>query len=511
MKKRPSKLPIIVLSGASGFIGSCLLKALKEDYYFYALARRSQKAAGISVHQNISWIRVDIVKKPEIDKIFSEIVSKGGADYFIHLAGFYDFKNKPNPEYTRTNVWGTRNILEAAVNLKLKRFIFASSLAIIKFPASNRLINEQSIPDAKYPYALSKQAGEKLVREFSQYFPCTIIRLAAIFSDWCEYLPLYWLLTVWLSSRWDSRLLAGEGASSIPYLHINDLVSFFTCVINRSDSLPVYHVLNASPRTSASQYTLFKAAHQYSYFHPVEPVYIPKWFAALGIVLRNIFGYITGKQPFERLWMIKYVDKQLLVDSIETEKMIRWKPTNRLSITRRLLFLIAKMKSNPFEWHYKNKKRLTAAPTESQYLKIYETMIKLKEEIIREILEQLNSKENSSMFANYQKMDADYRSHCVEYIFKMLETDIRTGERSYIMDYGEHLAEHRYFEKFPVEEVMNAIRLTTKIIVKTLVNQPELKDMKGRINDEIAITLQMVIDEIEDTYLRLSYSKEIKN
>ena len=108
-------------------------------------------------------------------------------------------------------------------------------------------------------------------------------------------------------------------------------------------------------------------------------------------------------------------------------------------------------------------------------------------------------------------MDGDYRSHCVEYIFKMLETDIRTGERSYIMDYGEHLAEHRYFENFPVEEVMNAIRLTTEVIVEMLVNQPELKDMKGRINDEIAITLQMVMDEIEDTYLRLSYSKGIKS
>ncbi len=508
MKKRPSNLPVIVLSGASGFIGSEVLNSLKEEYYFYALARRSQKAAGIPVHPNILWIRVDIANEPEIDKVFTEIVSNGGADYFIHLAGFYDFENKPNPEYTRTNVVGTRIVLQAAVKLNLKRFVFASSLATIKFFDSERLINEHSISDAEYPYARSKQSGEKLVKEYSKHFPCTTIRLAAIFSDWCEYLPLYWLLTVWLSNRWDRRLLVGQGTAAIPYLHITDLISLFNCVLKRVGELPVYHILNASPRTSASQRTLFKAAHHYSYFHPVEPVYIPKWFAAMGIIFRNLVGKITGNQPFERLWMMKYVDKQLIVDSIETEKLVHWKPTKRLGITRRLLFLIAKMKSNPFEWHYKNKKRLTAAPTESQYLKIYEAMIQLKEEMLQEIIEQLTAKENAALFPNYQKMSEEYRCHCVEYIFKMLETDIRTGERSYIMDYGEHLAEHRFFENFPVEEVVKALQITTRTIVKNLVALPALKEMKQRIIDEIAITLQMVIDEVEDTYARLSYSKE---
>jgi len=309
MKERPSNLPVIVLSGASGFIGSSMLKALKEDYYFYALARRSQKASEIPVHQNIFWIRVDIANKQHIEKVFEEIGAKGGADYFFHLAGYYDFKNMPNPEYTRTNIWGTRHLLQAAVNLNLKRFVFASTLAIIKFFNPTQIINEQSIPDAKYHYARSKQAGEQLVKEFSKYFPCTIIRLAAVYSDWCEYLPLYWLLTVWLSNRWDRRLLVGKGTASIPYLHINDLISFFRCVINRAGKLPDYHVLNAGPRSSVSQRALFKAAHHYSYFDPVKPVYIPKWFAVLGIVLRSIVGKISGNQPFERLWMMKYVDK----------------------------------------------------------------------------------------------------------------------------------------------------------------------------------------------------------
>ena len=38
----------------------------------------------------------------------------GGADYVVSLAGYYDFTNQEHPEYTRTNITGTRNLLDLA-------------------------------------------------------------------------------------------------------------------------------------------------------------------------------------------------------------------------------------------------------------------------------------------------------------------------------------------------------------------------------------------------------------
>ncbi len=505
MKSRPSKLPIIVLSGASGFIGRHLLAALHENYYIYALARRPQKSADVPIHKNIVWIRIDIANERGLKHVFNEIAENGGADFCIHLAGFYDFKNRPDPEYNRTNVDGTRNILSATLILNLKRFIFSSSLAAIDFFDSTKIINEDSILDAKYPYALSKQAGEKLVEAFSPKFPCTTIRLAAIFSDWCEYLPLYYFLSTWLSSRWDRRILVGKGKSAVPYLHINDLIDLFLEVLKKTNKLPSYHILHASPRVSTSQRDLFNASQQYNYYQTLRPIYIKKWFAALGIIIRNLYGYFIAKPPFERLWMLKYVDKQLIVDSIHTQKVLNWKPSSHYSIKRRLLFMVDKMKGNPYEWHYKNRKRLVMVTAEeSQYLKIYEAMLKLKDQICQDILVKFMAKENARKFSHYQRLSKETQVHYVEYIYKMLEIDVRTGDRSHILAYAEHLAEHRHLESFPVEEVMNAVKLTSQMIVKALSSQAELKEMKQRINDEIAITMQMVIDEIEDTYVRLS-------
>ena len=47
------KLPTIIMTGASGFIGGNLLEMLREDYRIFAMARRSRKEAGIPFHKNI--------------------------------------------------------------------------------------------------------------------------------------------------------------------------------------------------------------------------------------------------------------------------------------------------------------------------------------------------------------------------------------------------------------------------------------------------------------------------
>jgi len=110
---RPTNKPVLVLSGASGFIGRHIVDFFKEEFYIYALARRTQKMVNINFHPNINWIRVDIGEKEMVKGVMDQIAEAGGADYFIHLAGYYDFGNEPNLEYERTNINGTKNILEA--------------------------------------------------------------------------------------------------------------------------------------------------------------------------------------------------------------------------------------------------------------------------------------------------------------------------------------------------------------------------------------------------------------
>jgi len=493
-------LPVIVLSGASGFLGRNFIEAYRDDFYIYALARRTQQAADIPLHENIHWIRVDISNEHEIKRILNEIAQKGGADFFLHFAAFFDFHRQHDPEYQRTNVDGTKYILEAATKLQLKRFIFSSSLAVFNLNTSDEPFNEFSSPNATFPYALSKRKCEKMIKKFSSYFPCTVLRLAALFSDWCEHQPLYSMLCTWLSNRWDHRFLAGKGQTALPYLHVNDLLRLLKCVMTKTDELPRCHILHASPEKITTHKELFKIAYAYNYFQSAEPIFIPKWLATFGIAVKNVIGWIFNRRPFERVWMMKYIDLKLNIDSSYTRNFMQWKLIKRYRMERRLPFMIGKMKSHPYGWHYRNKMRPSMAEAERPYLKIYEEMLRLKDRAVHETLKQLLDKKNTGIFPNYQKLEIEKLIHRIEYIYKMLEIDVCTGDRSHILDYAHNLAKERYLEDFSAMEVMNAIKVTSDTIIRLLLSQEHLKGMKQRIYDEIMLTIQMVMDEIEDTY-----------
>lgn len=51
----------IIVTGASGFIGRNIIEYLCEDYYIFALARRTQQEVGAVAHENVEWIIIFIL------------------------------------------------------------------------------------------------------------------------------------------------------------------------------------------------------------------------------------------------------------------------------------------------------------------------------------------------------------------------------------------------------------------------------------------------------------------
>ncbi|MBU2492950.1 MAG: NAD(P)-dependent oxidoreductase [Bacteroidetes bacterium] len=346
-----NKLPSIVITGASGFVGRFLLENVREEFKVYAIARRSRKESNIPYHKNIHWIQCDIANKDTLNDVKNYINENGGADYLVHLAAFYDFTYMDNNEYKRTNIEGTLNVLKFAKELNVKRFIFASSLAACNFPADGEKISETTNPEAEFAYAKSKRIGEQYVKEYSKYFPCSVVRFAAIYSDWCEYAPLYKFLSIWLSKKIDSRLLAGKGESAVPYIHVQDVISLIRIIIKNSNNLTQFSMYNGSPDGSVSHKELFLISTAYFFGKKINPVFIPKSLTYPGLFLKMLLKYshLVCDEPLEKFWMIKYIDKKLDVDSSFTRKELAWEPAPRYHITRRLLFLLEKIKSHPDE------------------------------------------------------------------------------------------------------------------------------------------------------------------
>lgn len=493
------KLPSIIVTGASGIVGRGFLEAARDDFLIYAIARRSQKEAGVPEHPNIKWIQVDIGNWLSLRWVMHNIKRRGGADYIYHLAGYYDFEYTDNPEYERTNIKGTRYMLEQAKILRVKRFVFASSTAACNFPPAGSAIDEKSPLDADYAYAESKRAGEELVKDFSTWFPCSIVRFAAVFTDWCEYGVLYVFLSTWLSKNWKARVLGGKGESAVPYIHSRDLSKLVLTVIKNSDKLPHFDTYIASPDGSTSHRELFDTATRFFFGHQVKPVFMPKFLSYPGVVVLDWLGRLIGKRPFERPWMIKYLDWKLTVDAAYTRKTLDWEPTPRYHILRRLLFLIEKMKSDPGEWLRKNAtamKRVALRPN----LLIYESMVNLKNEIIDTVKTAILDPEQRQTFPNYSKMDEGSIDWNAGILYQLLMSSVRNNDRMLLLDYIRELSGLRFEEGYSSKEVCAALSGMGEIIVERLNRVPELKGLDQTIHDRITLTIRMTMDEVEDAF-----------
>ncbi len=494
-----NNLPSILITGASGFIGRYLLRELKNKYYIFALARRSSIEAQVPIHPNIQWIQWDISNTDHLEEVRNHLDKQGACDYVLHLAGFYDFDYKNKPEYYLTNVLGTHNVLELSKKIRIRRFIFASSVAACNFSGAE-VINEKSAPDADYAYARTKKQGEEMVREYSGYFRCSVIRFAAVFSDWCEYAPLYNFLSTWLSKKWNSRIIGGKGESAITYIHIHDLTNLIVRIINKDLYLPQFDTYIASPDVPATHKSLYRIATHDYFGESKKAIFIPRFLAAAGImILDQLERMSVISKTFEKPWMVRYIDKKCNIDSSYTRRMLGWQPTPRFHITRRLLFLLINMKSHSTEWKVKNEESSHQKVSRIN-LVIYEYLSSEKEKLIMYILDSLKNPLENNRISRYRYFNKVILLSQVNTFYNLILASVRSGDRSLMVKYGENIALEYYCYGFQLDELNMLLNTIGSILTNHLRKNTKLSKNKQDIHDYVGLSVQLAQDTFEDYF-----------
>ena len=153
------------ITGATGFIGSHVAQALAESGADLRLLVRPQ-----SKTDNIAGLRAetavgDLSDPPSLKKAMR------GCEFVFHLAADYRlWVPDPAPMY-RSNVAGTRAILEAARECGVRRVIYCSSVATMGFAADGAIADENSpvtLADMIGHYKRSKFLAEQIALEAGQ-------------------------------------------------------------------------------------------------------------------------------------------------------------------------------------------------------------------------------------------------------------------------------------------------------------------------------------------------------
>lgn len=494
-----SHLPTLILTGASGLIGKYLLDEFKNDFRIFAIARRSQQECNAPKHPNIAWIRADISNINSISKAFREIKTAGGADYLIHLAAFYDFIKLNSPEYELTNVKGTENILNLSKELNLKFLAFASSVAACNFPQPGNQIDEDSPADGLHPYAKSKKVGEDLVRKFSKHTPAYIFRLGAVYSDWCEYPPLFTFLNTWLGKSWRSKILGGKGLSAVPYIHIRDVISFFRQLLKKHNDIPPGEVLVISTEGSTAHSDLFKLATRYYYGKERHPFFIPKLLCAAGIYVMHFIKKLTGAENFEKPWMIGYIDKQLNVSVKKTYNLLNWIPNPRLLIEKRFPFLIERMRSEAITWQLRNVMIMRKTTARTDFI-IYTILAEEEDLLIKNILAAIERSSETSLYVHLDNLHQSDLEWFIKLIYRLLLSSINSNNKLLIQNYFEVSGIKRFQSGYELKEIIYLLRTINSEIINHLKKLKHLEKYENEFYFYITLPIEFGIDEAEQQF-----------
>lgn len=148
----------ILVTGANGFIGSELVRRLLErDAEVRCLYHRSRdRLKGLNVH---------LVRGSITDPV-SLPAAVEGVEVVYHLAGSGRAGDWGSRKwFFEQNADGTRNLLDAAVNAGVRRFVQVSSLAVHRFTGHLDADEETPADQEKYAYGASKLAAERHVQK----------------------------------------------------------------------------------------------------------------------------------------------------------------------------------------------------------------------------------------------------------------------------------------------------------------------------------------------------------
>ena len=153
----------ILVTGATGFLGSAVVEALLvSNYRVLAVGRKKNGLISDKSFQNpkFSFLRYDILDKNFINKI----KSIDTINTIIHLAAEVPNATDQNLEkYLRGNVLLTQSLLSIANELNVSKFIYSSTGSIFSRKPDNYPINEDSSPYPLNYYALTKFCAEKTI------------------------------------------------------------------------------------------------------------------------------------------------------------------------------------------------------------------------------------------------------------------------------------------------------------------------------------------------------------
>ncbi len=302
----------VLITGASGFIGSHLTeRLLRQGYDVSCLKRRTSDIRWLE-SLNVRFIPGDCCDRDSLNDCVR------GYDYVFHLSGL--IKANSEREFYIVNEVGTQNIIEAIdrYNPNIKRFVYLSSLSAYG-PAfkDHELPSENGVPHPVSNYGRSKLRGEDAVMRYSTTVPVSILRPSVVYGprDRQFYL-IFKFIKKGFVPYW------GEGHTSLIY--IDDLINAILLLIESEEAVGKVYFISDGKVYSNNQIIEEVASALNT---KVFKVRLPKVLLPVIGILGEGIGKIIGKSTMinkDKMREIMYND--WICDITKAKRELGFKP-----------------------------------------------------------------------------------------------------------------------------------------------------------------------------------------
>ncbi|QEC52524.1 farnesol dehydrogenase [Anseongella ginsenosidimutans] len=210
----------IFITGATGFIGKHLaLKLAAEGHRVHALARPSAATEDL-VRAGVQLFKGDLLAPGSIAEAMQDCRE------VFHLAGFARAWHKDRSTFHRVNVTGTKNVLDAAMQLGVLKVVAASTAGVFPPALNGRPVTETAArrPDLYTEYERTKNEGEELAAKYAaRGLPVVIINPTKVFGpgpvDESNSATL--MIRNYLRGTW--KIIPGNGKGVMDYVYVEDV------------------------------------------------------------------------------------------------------------------------------------------------------------------------------------------------------------------------------------------------------------------------------------------------